>query len=99
MSTVNGSSLIEPQGEATTHIYIHITSHRITFTHKTHRVGCTTVDMPYHMFFGPVKFQSKHFHKQIQQSVASVDCRGIPLLQQLSCALPNPEALHPTEEL
>ena len=55
MSTVNGSSLIEPQGEIPTH------------THHTHHTQDTQgwlQDCGYahsHFVFGPVKFQSKHF--------------------------------------
>ena len=92
MSTVNGSSLIEPQGETTTHTH---------HTRTQHTQGWLQ-DCGYansRVLFGPVKFRSKHFHEQIQLSVTLVDCQDIPLLQQLSCALPNPKALHPTKEL
>ena len=90
--TVDGSSLIEPQGEIPTHAHHTCTQHtqhtRIQ-THNIHRVGCKTWICHFTCFIGPVKFRSKHFYKQIQQSVASVDCQ---VLQHLSCALPNPEA-------
>ena len=55
--TVDGSSLIEPQGEIPTHAHHTCTQHtqhtRIQ-THNTHRVGCKTWICHFTRFFGPV---------------------------------------------